>query len=39
MGFTQRQAAGGFTRDEARAFIERLQQEDSNTETEAVAQV
>jgi hypothetical protein len=27
MGFTQRQAAGKFTRDEADAFIERLQQE------------
>lgn len=25
MGFTQRQAAGKFTRDEATAFIERLQ--------------
>ena len=27
MGFTQRQAAGKFTRDEATAFIERLQAE------------
>ena len=27
MGFTQRQAAGKFTRDEADAFIEQLQQE------------
>jgi hypothetical protein len=27
MGFTQRQAAGKFTRDEAAAFIERLQNE------------
>src|SRR5215217_3276736 len=27
MGFTQRQAAGKFTRDEAEAFIERLQNE------------
>jgi hypothetical protein len=26
MGFTQRQAAGKFTRDEATAFIERLQE-------------
>ena len=26
MGFTQRQAAGKFTRDEAQAFIERLQE-------------
>jgi hypothetical protein len=29
MGFTQRQAAGKFTRDEATAFIEQLQQEDA----------
>ena len=27
MGFTQRQGAGKFTRDEATAFIERLQSE------------
>lgn len=27
MGFTQRQAAGKFTRDEATSFIERLQEE------------
>ncbi len=37
MGFTQRQAAGKFTRDEARAFIERLQDADSNTETAVAA--
>lgn len=29
MGFTQRQAAGRFTRDEADAFIERLQDAES----------
>lgn len=29
MGFTQRQAAGKFTRDEADAFIERLQDEEN----------
>lgn len=28
MGFNQRQAAGRFTRDEATAFIERLQQDE-----------
>ena len=28
LGFTQRQAAGKFTRDEIEAFIERLQNED-----------
>lgn len=28
MGFTQRQAAGKFTRDEAAAFIDQLQQEE-----------
>jgi hypothetical protein len=28
MGFTQRQAAGKFTRDEVAAFIDRLQQEE-----------
>ena len=27
MGFTQRQAAGKFTRDEAEAFVEQLQRE------------
>jgi hypothetical protein len=37
MGFTQRQAAGKFTRDEARAFIERLQDAGSDTETAVVA--
>lgn len=30
MGFTQRQAAGKFTRDEAAAFIERLQDEEQD---------
>lgn len=30
MGFTQRQAAGRFTRDEAEAFIGRLQDEESD---------
>ena len=30
MGFTQRQAAGKFTRDEAAAFIERLQDAESD---------
>lgn len=29
MGFTQRQAAGKFTRDEAEAFINRLQNEET----------
>jgi hypothetical protein len=33
MGFTQRQAAGRFTRDEVNAFINRLQGEDSDAET------
>lgn len=33
MGFTQRQAAGKFTRDEADAFIDRLQ--DAAVDTEA----
>jgi hypothetical protein len=37
MGFTQRQAAGKFTRDEARAFIERLQDAGSDAETAVVA--
>jgi hypothetical protein len=30
MGFTQRQAGGKFTRDEATAFIEQLQEAESN---------
>lgn len=30
MGFTQRQAGGRFSRDEADAFIERLQASESN---------
>jgi hypothetical protein len=38
MGFTQRQAAGKFTRDEAAAFIEQLQVE-AETAAEAVASV
>jgi len=33
MGFTQRQAAGRFTRQEAAAFIERLQDADSDPAT------
>ncbi len=33
MGFTQRQAAGKFTRDEAAAFIDGLQDADVDTET------
>lgn len=33
MGFTQRQAAGKFTRDEANAFIESLQESDSDGNT------
>jgi hypothetical protein len=37
MGFTQRQAAGKFTRDEASAFIESLQDSDSDSETPIVA--
>lgn len=37
MGFTQRQAAGRFTRDEANAFIERLQDSGTDGETPAVA--
>ncbi len=32
MGFTQRQAAGKFTRDEVAAFIEQLQQESEAAE-------
>jgi hypothetical protein len=37
MGFTQRQAGGKFTRDEASAFIERLQEADSETAPAAAA--
>jgi len=37
MGFTQRQAAGKFTRDEAAAFIERLEQADADGGADAVA--
>lgn len=39
MGFTQRQAAGKFTRDEADAFIERLQDAQHAGEVAAVAPV
>ncbi|HVA74760.1 MAG TPA: hypothetical protein VNF71_09370 [Acidimicrobiales bacterium] len=35
MGFTQRQAAGRFTRDEAEAFIDRLQDAESDGATPA----
>ena len=35
MGFTQRQAAGKFTRDEATAFIERLQETGSEDDSAA----
>ena len=35
MGFTQRQAAGKFTRDEAAAFIAQLQETDSSGEPAA----
>ena len=38
MGFTQRQAAGRFTRDEATEFIERLQDAESNSETPIAVQ-
>ena len=34
MGFTQRQAAGKFTRDEADAFVERLEAEEAATDGE-----
>ncbi len=34
MGFTQRQAAGKFTRDEAEAFVEQLQREAEAAEDE-----
>jgi hypothetical protein len=35
MGFTQRQAGGRFARDEADGFIDRLRQEESDTDTES----
>lgn len=35
MGFTQRQAGGRFTRDEAEAFIERLQESEHESGEEA----
>jgi hypothetical protein len=38
MGFTQRQAAGKFTRDEVDAFIERLAEEALGESEEPVAQ-
>ncbi len=37
MGFTQRQAAGKFTRDEIAAFIDRLQNTESDGGTPAAA--
>lgn len=37
MGFTQRQAAGKFTRDEASAFIDRLQDAEHAGETSVAA--
>jgi len=37
MGFTQRQAAGKFTRDEVAAFIDRLREAESEGEPEAGA--
>lgn len=37
MGFTQRQAAGKFTRDEATAFIDRLQDAEFNGSTPVTA--
>jgi hypothetical protein len=37
MGFTQRQAAGKFTRDEAEAFISQLQDAEFNGSTTPVA--
>jgi hypothetical protein len=37
MGFTQRQAAGKFTRDEADAFIAQLEAEDDDPTVEPVA--
>jgi hypothetical protein len=36
MGFTQRQAAGKFTRDEATGFIDRLQEAQSLAESDAL---
>ena len=36
MGFTQRQAAGKFTRDEADAFISQLQEADAGSEDDPV---
>jgi hypothetical protein len=36
MGFTQRQAAGKFTRDEAAAFIDRLQEGEPDDDAPAV---
>jgi hypothetical protein len=36
MGFTQRQASGKFTRDEAAGFIDRLQNAEFDEETTAV---
>ncbi len=38
MGFSQRQATGKFTRDEAAAFIDRLQDEAFDRETPTVLQ-
>jgi hypothetical protein len=38
MGFTQRQAAGKFTRDEATAFIDRLQEAEFETAAPAAAE-
>jgi hypothetical protein len=37
MGFTQRQAGGKFTRDEAQAFIDRLQDAESGAATPVAA--
>jgi len=37
MGFTQRQAAGKFTRDEAAGFIDRLQEAEFNGSTPVTA--
>jgi hypothetical protein len=37
MGFTQRQATGKFTRDEATEFIDRLQDAEFGEATEAVS--
>jgi transcription initiation factor IIE alpha subunit len=38
MGFTQRQAAGKFTRDDAAAFIEALENRENDESSEIVAQ-